>query len=91
MTQRMSRAEASNDNREVLDLHIPIGSMLMKSANVNYFDFEWMPCDGRSVPRSQFPALFNVIKTTFGPSDENTFKLPDLPQALGSSYVIRVK
>ncbi len=35
-------------------------------------------CDGSSVSRTQYPALFAVIGTTFGSNDATTFKLPDL-------------
>ena len=38
-------------------------------------------CDGSSVSRTQYPALFAVIGTTFGSDDDETFKLPDLRAA----------
>ena len=38
-------------------------------------------CDGSSVSRSQYPALFAVIGTKFGSDDDATFKLPDLRAA----------
>jgi microcystin-dependent protein len=38
----------------------------------------WLKCDGRSLSRTEYPDLFNVIGTTFGANDSNTFKLPDL-------------
>jgi microcystin-dependent protein len=42
----------------------------------NDHDF-WLKCDGRSVSRERFPALFNLIGTTYGNDDSITFKLPD--------------
>lgn len=38
----------------------------------------WLICDGRSLNREDYPDLFNVIGTTFGSDDCDTFKLPDL-------------
>lgn len=35
-------------------------------------------CDGRSLSRATYSALFAVIGTTFGNVDANTFKVPDL-------------
>jgi len=39
----------------------------------------WLLCDGRSLLRSEYPALFDVIGTSFGPGDNpgSTFALPD--------------
>lgn len=37
----------------------------------------WLKCDGRSLSRTTFPALFALIGTTYGSDDSTTFKLPD--------------
>ena len=37
----------------------------------------WLICDGRSLDRTEFNKLFEVIGTVFGSSDSNTFNLPD--------------
>ena len=37
----------------------------------------WLKCDGRSIKRSLYPALFDLIGTTYGSNDSETFKLPD--------------
>jgi microcystin-dependent protein len=37
----------------------------------------WMSCDGRSLNRVTYQELFNVIGTTFGSDNSDTFKLPD--------------
>lgn len=37
----------------------------------------WLVCDGRSISRHLYPELFNLIGTTFGSDDDETFKLPD--------------
>jgi PKD repeat protein len=38
----------------------------------------WLLCDGRSVSRADYAALFAAIGTTYGSSDGATFKVPDL-------------
>lgn len=37
----------------------------------------WLLCDGRSISRTHYPGLFDVIGTKFGADDDDTFKLPD--------------
>lgn len=37
----------------------------------------WLKCDGRSLSRTDYPDLFEVIGTSFGSNDSSTFKLPD--------------
>jgi microcystin-dependent protein len=41
----------------------------------------WLPCDGRSLPVSQYAALYSLIGTSYGPGSGpsgSTFALPDL-------------
>jgi hypothetical protein len=38
----------------------------------------WLPCDGRAIPRGQYPDLFAIIGTLHGAGDgEDTFNIPD--------------
>ena len=37
----------------------------------------WLKCDGRSISRTHYAKLFEVIGTSFGNDDAETFKLPD--------------
>jgi len=37
----------------------------------------WVLCDGRSLSRTTYALLFNVIGDTFGSENSSTFKLPD--------------
>lgn len=37
----------------------------------------WLICDGRSLSRAKYTALFGVIGTKFGSDNADTFKLPD--------------
>ncbi len=92
MEQRIPHVEDPKYTRENYDLHIPIGTILMKSGRLTYFGFQWLPCDGRSVSRSNYPVLFEAIGTAFGSDNVGTFKLPDLRHTqLRRPYVIRVR
>lgn len=37
----------------------------------------WLLCDGRSLLRTDYPLLFDLIGTSFGNINSTTFKLPD--------------
>lgn len=37
----------------------------------------WLLCDGRSLSRSTYPKLYNVLGSQFGSNDSLTFNLPD--------------
>lgn len=37
----------------------------------------WLKCDGRSLDRVRYSALFDLIGTTYGSENSETFKLPD--------------
>ncbi len=60
----------------------------------------WLPCDGRTLPISQYDALYALIGTTYGGDGVQTFAIPDLrgrvPVCMGqgpglSNYVIGQK
>lgn len=38
----------------------------------------WLPCDGRTLPISQYQALYSIIGTVYGGDGKDTFALPDL-------------
>jgi len=44
----------------------------------NYAPENWLPCDGRLVPISEFEPLFQLIGTTYGGDGQSTFGLPNL-------------
>lgn len=46
----------------------------------------WLVCDGRSLLRSQYPALFAVIGTDFGSDDSTHFCLPDYTSKVIGMY-----
>lgn len=51
----------------------------------------WLPCDGRTLARAEFPDLFAAIGTSYGAGDGySTFRIPDLrarfPVGTGSGY-----
>lgn len=43
-----------------------------------YAPENFLPCDGRSLPISQYQVLYTLIGTTYGGDGVNTFNLPDL-------------
>jgi microcystin-dependent protein len=49
----------------------------------------WIKCDGRSLNMSDYPALYEVIGTSFGGGCEGTFNVPNIsgrvPAAIGTS------
>jgi len=64
-------------------------------------DSRWLPCDGSSLLRVDYPDLFNVIGTVYGAADSSHFSVPDLcgrtavglgtgsglsPRSLGDSF-----
>lgn len=57
----------------LIDLHI--GEYKWTCRNNDYYG--WLLCDGRSLPRTEYSSLFEVIGTSFGSDDDDTFKLPD--------------
>jgi microcystin-dependent protein len=52
-----------------------VGDLKMSIFNDDFYG--WLKCDGRSLPRSSYPALFAAIGTSFGSIDSNSFNLPD--------------
>jgi microcystin-dependent protein len=46
----------------------------------------WMVCNGRSLLRSDYPALFSVIGTDFGSVDGTHFNLPDYTSKVIGMY-----
>lgn len=56
---------------------VPVGAILGWSADTA--PAGWLLCTGQAVSRTEYPALFAVIDTTYGAGDGgSTFNLPDL-------------
>lgn len=55
----------------------PVGDITMFASSQNIPTGHFL-CDGRSLNRSDYPALFAVIGTSFGSVSETTFNIPDL-------------
>jgi microcystin-dependent protein len=47
-------------------------------AGFNFPPVNWLPCDGRLLPISQYDVLFSLIGTTYGGDGQNTFALPNM-------------
>jgi microcystin-dependent protein len=67
---------------ELVALALPLGTIQMYSlatapaATTN--GGAWLLCDGTSLSRTTYSALFALIGTTYGSVDGNTFTLPDM-------------
>jgi microcystin-dependent protein len=51
----------------------------------NFAPKNWMLCDGRLLPISQYTALFSILGTTYGGNGTTNFALPDLRGAVAIS------
>lgn len=54
---------------------VPVGSIVLWPAPAPPTD--WLTCDGASLLRSAYPALFAVLGTTYGAADGTHFSVPD--------------
>lgn len=69
--------ENTAGNGQVLEQLTPPGAVLSFARNTA--PAGWLACDGSTVSRATYAALFAAIGTTFGAGDgATTFKLPDL-------------
>lgn len=50
----------------------------IRSVGFNFAPVQWSMCNGPLLSISEFPALFQLIGTTYGGDGVNTFQLPDL-------------
>lgn len=56
--------------------HVHVGDFKW-SAHATDHD-AWMVCDGRSLQRAECPALFDILGTSFGSVDSDSFNIPDM-------------
>lgn len=54
-----------------------IGEIIPYAGNVSP-QANWIPCDGRTLLRANYPDLFAVIGTNYGSSSVDNFNIPDL-------------
>jgi microcystin-dependent protein len=59
-------------------VQIPTGMCLPYAANAAPPGPDFLPCDGASISRTTYAALFTVIGTTYGSLDGNSFNVPDM-------------
>lgn len=58
----------------------PSGAFLMSAASnldTGSSGSKWLLCDGHTVPQANYPELFALIGTTYGPAAAGNFTLPD--------------
>lgn len=67
--------EGDATNKFYVDRFNHVGDVKMSVYNGDFFG--WLKCDGRSLSRTTYAALFAVIGTAFGSVDGNSFSLPD--------------
>lgn len=67
--------EGDATNKFYVDRFNHVGDVKMSVYNGDFFG--WLKCDGRSLSRTTYAALFAVIGTSFGSADGNSFNLPD--------------
>jgi microcystin-dependent protein len=88
------KVKESIESSTETNLFIPVGSIIAKAipyTSLSLYDSElkiqeygWSPCDGRSISRTSFSNLWNVLRdgTSFSPygngDGSTTFNLPDL-------------
>lgn len=53
----------------------PVGAVIASGANLSGGD-DWLPCDGRELPKLQYPELYDVLRDNYG-GGPTTFRLPD--------------
>lgn len=63
----------------------------LKLVAFNYDPEGYLPCDGRSLPISQYQALYALLGCTFGGDARTTFALPKLESPMkGLHWIICV-
>jgi microcystin-dependent protein len=82
-TVNVAAGMSSLTTTDVVPSRIRAGSATVPTGAIQMFAGSAAPsgyliCDGASVNRADFPALFTVIGTTYGSSSGTTFNLPDL-------------
>jgi microcystin-dependent protein len=69
-------AQALNDNFAVVG--DPSGAIVAYAGDPSKVPAGWLLCDGSSVQRSMYPALFSAVGTFWGSADGLSFNIPDL-------------
>lgn len=67
--------EGDATNKLYVDRFNHVGDVKMSVYNGDFYG--WLKCDGRSLSRTTYPALFAVIGTSFGSANGSSFNLPD--------------
>lgn len=69
--------------KELLDqmtnMLLPVGSIIAFAGSTP--PIGWILCDGSELNRAEYQALFDIIGTTYGSSNEDSFKIPDCREA----------
>jgi microcystin-dependent protein len=71
-----SQGPGGGDISDVMELLCPVGTIVPFGGSVE--PVGWKICDGSSLLRANYSALFNAIAVNFGSIDSYHFNLPDL-------------
>lgn len=76
-TNKELHAEIQSLQAQITSLQpAPAGSIMIWPSNT--IPTGWHLCDGSSMSRTDYAALFSTIGTTFGSNDSSSFNLPDM-------------
>lgn len=64
----------------------PVETQIATTAYVQEAIKGFIPCDGRTLLRSQYPELFSVIGTGYGAPSEEEFNIPNLKEHTDESF-----
>ncbi|PZA08286.1 phage tail protein [Meiothermus sp. Pnk-1] len=77
LENRMSSAEQALDGIQS-NIGVPIGGIIQWAGSIAAPPAGFLLCDGRELPRADYPTLFAKIGTAFGAGGPDTFRIPDL-------------
>ena len=66
-------------------LTVPLGTILPYAGNAGSVPSGWLLCDGTSYDVNEYPALFNLINTTYG-AEPGRFRVPNLQGRVPVGY-----
>ena len=71
-------AQSDEGEAAALSDALPVGTIVAWAGDLKSIPSDWRLCNGRSLNRGKFPALFEAIGTSWGGDGSRRFNLPDL-------------
>ena len=72
------RAQSDEGEAPALSDALPVGTIVAWAGDLKSIPPDWRLCNGRSLNRGKFRALFDAIGTSWGGDGSRRFNLPDL-------------